>query len=89
MPIRLGIIIHLVLGIINLITSSTSGTYFPIATSQKTGFAPNCMIGATVVEKVQAGVITSSPGPTPNAAKDNKQAEEPELTKSPYFFPKY
>ena len=46
------------------------------------------MIGATVVEKVQAGVITSDPTGRFNEASANKHAEDPEFTKRPNFFPK-
>jgi len=46
------------------------------------------MIGANVVENVQAGVIILHPLGKSNAAIANKQADEPELTKTPYFLPK-
>jgi hypothetical protein len=46
------------------------------------------MIGATVVEKVQAGVITSQPTGKFNEASARRHAEDPELTNSPNFFPK-
>jgi hypothetical protein len=42
------------------------------------------MIGANVVENVQAGVIILHPLGKSNAAIANKQADEPELTKTPY-----
>jgi hypothetical protein len=44
-------------------------------------------MGATVVEKVQAGVITSFPSGTLHEAIASKQAEEPEFTKRPNFLP--
>ena len=47
------------------------------------------MIGAIVVEKVQAGVIISSLGFKSNAFKPNNIAEEPLFTKRPYFFPNF
>jgi hypothetical protein len=45
------------------------------------------MIGANVVENVQAGVITLIPLGNFNTAKAKRQADEPELTNTPYFFP--
>ena len=44
-------------------------------------------MGANVVEKVNAGVITLQPLGKSNAAKANKHADEPELTNTPYFLP--
>ena len=45
------------------------------------------MIGASVVENVHAGVMIFDPFLSPKAAIANKQAEEPELTNTPYFLP--
>ena len=45
------------------------------------------MIGANVVENVQAGVITLLPLDSFNTAKAKRQADDPELTNTPYFFP--
>ena len=66
-----------------------------ISTSTKTGTAPNCIIGLTVVGKPAATPITSSPfliafSPSffeVNVLKATKLAEEPEFTKTPYFLP--
>ena len=59
-----------------------------MVTSKKTGIAPYCKIGFTVVGKEAATVITSSPGfiaSSPSsfavkAEKATKLAEEPEFT---------
>jgi hypothetical protein len=45
------------------------------------------MIGANVVLKVHAGVIILQPFGRFKAAIANKHADDPELTKTPYFFP--
>jgi hypothetical protein len=45
-------------------------------------------LGASVVEKVQAGVITLMPLGNCRLARANKQADEPEFTNTPYFLPK-
>ena len=45
-------------------------------------------MGATVVEKVKLGVMISEPFLKLNEAIASKFADEPELTISPYFFPK-
>jgi hypothetical protein len=45
------------------------------------------MIGAKVVENVKAGVIILLPLGKSKAAIANKQADEPELTNTPYFLP--
>ena len=71
--------------------------YCGIVTSTKTGTAPYCMIGATVVGKPAATVITSSPrciclsssNGEVNAIKANKLAEDPELTNEQYRTPRY
>ena len=47
------------------------------------------MIGASVVENVHAGVIIFDPFGRPKAAIANKQAEDPELTNTPYFLAKF
>ena len=46
------------------------------------------MIGASVVENVHAGVITLVPLGNCRLARASKQADEPELTNTPYFLPK-
>ena len=43
-------------------------------------------MGAKVVEKVHAGVITSSPFSKLRAFNPNKIADEPLFTNKPYFF---
>ena len=53
----------------------------------KWGTRPSWYIGATVVEKVNVGVITSDPFFKPKEARANKLADDPELTIRPYFFP--
>jgi hypothetical protein len=45
------------------------------------------MIGANVVENVHAGVMILHPFGRSKAANANKQADEPELTNTPYFLP--
>ena len=45
-------------------------------------------MGANVVENVQAGVMILLPLGKFKAARASKQADEPEFTKIPYFFPK-
>jgi hypothetical protein len=47
------------------------------------------MMGATVVENVHAGVITSEPTGRFSEARARRHADDPELTKRPNFFPKY
>ena len=51
------------------------------------GSYPNCKIGANVVENVKAGVTILLPFGKSKAARANKQADEPELTNTPYFLP--
>src|SRR5208283_4542305 len=66
------------------------------ATSTNTGTAPYCIIGATVVGKPVAAVITSSPllillSPSSgdvNAINARRLAEDPELTREQYFTPR-
>src|SRR3990167_5050837 len=48
-------------------------------TSINTGIAPTWMIGLTVVGKLTAVVITSSPGLSSNADIASRLADEPEL----------
>ena len=77
--------------------SAGSGLAVPGSTSMKTGTAPYCTIGATVVGKPQAAVITSSPrrirrSPSSglvSAVKASRLAEEPELTSSANRTPRY
>ena len=74
----------------------TSMLYCGIVTSTKTGTAPYWMIGATVVGKPAATVMTSSPGRTArsprsgevSAIKASKFAAEPELTASAWRVPR-
>lgn len=84
-PIKLGNKITFVFSVTLERICSTLGTQVPISTSQKIGFNPHCIIGAKVVEKVQAAVKISVPGSRFNAFKPNKIAEEPLFTKSPCF----
>ena len=64
--------------------------------SKKTGIAPNCRIGLTVVGKLAATVITSSPcliAFSPNLLEVSvenatKFADEPEFTVSKHLTPK-
>ena len=67
-----------------------------ISTSTKTGIAPYCIIGFTVVGKPAATVITSSPffialslsfGDV-SAVKASKFAEDPEFVVNKYLIPK-
>ena len=48
------------------------------STSHSTGIAPQCMITLTVLQKVIAEVITSSPGPIPKdfSAKNRADVHE-------------
>ena len=70
--------------------------YVGIFISKKTGMAPNCRIGLTVVGKLAASVITSSPcfiAFSPNLEDVNVEnatrfADEPEFTVSKHLTPK-
>ena len=88
LPIRLGIISALTSSSIAANTSSILAQYVVKSTSTNTGTSPNWIIGANVVEKVQAGVITLQPFGKFKAAIASKHAEDPELTNTPYFLPK-
>ena len=76
---------------------ATSMLYCGIVKSTKTGTAPYCIIGATVVGKPAATVITSSPlliclspkSGEVNVMKANRLADEPEFTREQYLTPKY
>ena len=68
-------------------TVSTSGTY-AFVTSMKTGLTPSWTSGAMTVEKVHAGVTTSSPGLKPKQLSAIRLADEPELTMMPCCFEK-
>ena len=89
------IITALVLGLRAFSSFETSILYCGIVTSTKTGTAPYCSMGATVVGNPQATVITSSPrliclSPSSGAVNTLnaiKFAEEPEFTKCAYFTP--
>ena len=48
---------------------------------------PSWIIGAKVVEKVQAGVMILDPLGKSKAATASKQAEDPEFTNTPNFLP--
>ena len=75
----------------------TSMLYWGNVTSTKTGTAPYCKIGATVVGNPAATVMTSSPlqmrfSPNKGEVKvwnASKLAEEPELTSAQCFTPMY
>ena len=75
----------------------TSTLYCGIVISTNTGTAPYCIIGATVVGKPAATVITSSSGRIclsfssgdVNAINANKFADEPEFTSEQNVIPKY
>ncbi len=68
--------------------ASSVGTYVPNSTSMKTGTAPICKIGLTVVGNAAAGVMISSPGRMRRSPNDGEVkalaatrfADEPELT---------
>ena len=76
--------------------SDTSTLYVGRLTSTKTGTAPYWMIGATVVGKPAATVMTSSPRPTAraprsgdvSAIKASRFADEPEFTSEQCFTPR-
>ena len=67
------------------------GIYLSIITSQNIGVIPSYIIGATVVAKVHAGVITSILFLLSlsickfNEHSANKFADDPELTNNAYF----
>ena len=84
----MGSIIAEVFSVIAFKTSNLFAWYVFKSTSTKTGFNFNCIIGATVVENPQAAVITSEFSGKFKHARESKQAELPEFTNNPYFFPK-
>src|SRR3989344_4841716 len=51
------------------------------------GISPSFTMGATVVENVKIGVITSEPFGKFNDSRAKRFAEDPEFTYTPYFFP--
>tara|TARA_B110000902_G_scaffold249412_1_gene307582 strand:- start:129 stop:476 length:348 start_codon:yes stop_codon:yes gene_type:complete len=57
------------------------------STSIKCGTNPSCIIGATVVEKVNVGVIISEPFLKLKDDKARRLADEPELTIKPNLLP--
>ena len=57
--------------------------------STNTGIAFWCSTAAAVDQYVNAGQITSSPGPTPAAASAMWIADVPLLVTSAYFAPQY
>src|SRR5690606_33781585 len=89
--------IALVFGVIAASINAGLMLYVGSSTSTKTGTAPNCRIGFTVVGKPAATPITSSPGlmaRSPNrgevsAEKASKLADEPELVVSTQRRPRY
>src|SRR3989344_6379244 len=86
-PKRDGIIRAVVLRVIALSTLSASMTYVPGTTSTNTGVSPFCRSGASVVEKVNTGVITSEPAGRSSTSIASRLADEPELTMMPCAFP--
>ena len=74
----------------------TSMLYCGMVTSTKTGTAPNCKIGVTVVGNPAATVMTSSPRRTARSPRSgevsamnaSRLAEEPELTRLQYRTPR-
>src|SRR5437773_2488870 len=65
--------------------SARSGSIVSVAgsTSTKTGVAPLLTIAATVGAHVLLTVMTSSPGPTPNASSASQRASVPLATATP------
>jgi len=55
--------------------------------STKTGVAPAIMIVVAEATKENAGVMTSSPGPTPSAVKVRRSASVPEATPTAHGTP--
>ena len=51
--------------------------------STNTGRAPLWLMVLAVATKVKGVVITSSPGPTPSAARERRSASVPEATPTP------
>ena len=65
--------------------SSAAGSSVHVAgsTSTNTGCAPAMRIVEAEATKEKAGVITSSPGRTPTAARASRRASVPEATPMP------
>ena len=61
--------IAFVLDVIFCFTSLGSIKKVSFKTSAKTGVAPHCQIAKPGIATVKAGIITSSPAPTPNASR--------------------
>ncbi len=67
-------------GVIRAATSSTSRLNVCGSTSAKTGTAPRRAIASAVAKNVNAGQITSSPGPMPIASMPSTSASVPFAT---------
>ena len=89
LPARFGTKMALVFAVIFETICSTEGTNVLTSTSQNTGLRSSWHKGATVVEKVQAGVITSSPLFKPAIKSARMFALLPLLQKMPNSLPKY
>ena len=70
----------LVRGVTAALTALASIVQARGSMSISTGRAPVNRIAATVATKVNATVMTSSPGPTPQASRASCNADVPELT---------
>ncbi len=95
MPTVCGTKIARVFGPMAASTCATSMSYTPGWQSTNTGMRPFCTRGVSVVGKVTAGVITSSPARRPSlicglssVAIMSRFADEPELTRYAALLPK-
>lgn len=88
LPAKFGTKIAFVFAVTFSMIWLTEGTKVRTSTSQKTGVKFSWHKGATVVENVQAGVMTSSPGLSLAMWRARMFALLPLLQKMPYFFPK-
>ena len=86
LPIVWTTMMTLVCGVIFDSTSATSRLN-DSSDSANTGRAPFITIALKHEYQLQAGRITSSPGPTPSAATAVVRAAVPEVTASAYFVP--
>ena len=81
--------IAFVLGVIRAATSSGSRFMVAGSTSAKTGVAPRRAIDSAVAKKVNAGQMTSSPGPIPIASSTRTSASVPLATPIVSGTPRY
>ncbi len=69
-------------GVIARSVAARSRVYVTGSMSTKTGVAPAIMIVVAEATNENAGVMTSSPGPTPSAVNASRSASVPEATPS-------